>query len=209
MKKGENRKQLHVISTGKQSEEEFVKKIVAIDPWVDFIHLRERQWTAQQHIDVIRKLMASGIRSQKIIINDRVDVASMMQVGGVQLASHSIDASVVRSTHPSLQIGCSIHDEEEAVMKERAGADYILFGHVFSTFSKPGIPPRGVAKLQLVVRRVSIPVIAIGGITPEYVQDVLPAGAQGIAVLSGVLLANDARQAAQQYRHALDGGDKK
>lgn len=197
-------KDLHIISTGKQSTDEFIKKVKAIHTKIDFIHIRERNWTAKDHITVIKKLIAAGIDPKKIIINDRVDIAVIGRVGGVQLTSHSLDVRDVKKYFPSLQIGCSVHSVEEALEKEEQGADYLIYGHIFETNSKIGLAPRGLKGLNKITSRVKIPVIAIGGITPNNLSTVLQEGASGVAVLSGILLAEDCTIATLKYREKLD-----
>lgn len=197
--------QLHIISTGKQTKEAFIEKVIALQAEVDFIHIRERSWTAKEIIDTVKTLVASGVPLKKIIINDRVDVAAYMHTQGVQLASHSVSTAYVKKHHPRLLIGCSVHSVTEAIDQEKAGADYLLYGHVFTTDSKKGSDPRGVESLRAVIEHVSIPVVAIGGITPETVSSVIQAGANGVAVLSGILLKKDAVGAARKYQQALEG----
>jgi len=199
-------KGLHIISTGQQTKDEFVKKASSIQKFVDYIHLREREWSATDHIEVIGRLIKAGLPLEKIIVNDRVDIAVMEQTGGVQLASHSLDIQKVKHFFPTMPIGCSVHDMAEAIEKEKCGADFLLFGHIFSTYSKPGLPPRGLKKLKCLISSVTIPVIAIGGIKPNNVSRILDTGAKGVAVLSGVLLEEDSLQAASEYREKLMAG---
>lgn len=200
------RNTLHVISTGRQNKEELIEKIVSIHPYIDYVHLREKNWRAIDYIEVIRTLEKYRVSKEKIIVNDRVDVAYVMDVYGVQLAYHSIEPAEVCGNFPELYIGCSVHSPQEAKEKEKQGANYVIFGHVFQTASKQGLPPKGLDELKQVVEQVNIPVIAIGGITPENVESVLKTGAQGVAVLSGILLAKDVVEAAKRYRHKLTIG---
>jgi thiazole tautomerase (transcriptional regulator TenI) len=196
-------KQLHVISTGRQSMEEFVRIASTIHKDVDAFHLREKKWTAKELVGVIEALMEQGVPLEKIIINDRVDVAHSMKTGGVQLAHHSIDVSLVKKAFPGLQIGCSVHSLAEAVEVEKKGANRLLYGHIFSTASKPGMPPRGLKELEEIIENVKVPVLAIGGITPKNVNDVLATGVEGIAVLSGILKARDPLDAVLEYREKM------
>lgn len=197
------KKQLHIISTGRQTTTELVEKVTQIHSFIDFLHLRERNWTAKQHMMVIESLIDIGVPSEKIIINDRIDIAAKMNVGGVQLANHSLDATFVKQQFPQLKIGCSVHGLEEAKYQEKAGADFLIYGHVFKTASKEGAPPRGIACLRQVVNSVQIPVIAIGGVKPENMNLIFSTGAAGVAVLSGVLLADDVKMAVKKYNNLL------
>lgn len=197
-------KQLHVISTGKQEKELFIQIIEHIHPYIDFIHLREKSWTAKELIEVVQTLVTRGVPFNKIILNDRVDVANVTKCGGVQLAYHSIDVVHVKKSFPQLRVGCSVHSVKEAVNKEKDGADFLLYGHVFSTSSKKGIPPKGIGELEKIVNATKIPVIAIGGVTSERIPAVIHSGASGVAVLSGILLANNPLDAVKQYRSKLN-----
>lgn len=196
---------LHIISTGKQSKKEFIEKVIQVHSSVDYIHLRERSWNASDYIEVIGKLVGAGIRKDKIIVNDRIDIAVTERIGGVQLASHSIEIQKVKQYFPDLYTGCSVHSVIEAKEKERLGADFLIFGHIFETNSKVGLPPRGLKQLKDLTSSVTIPVIAIGGIKPSNVQSILDMGASGIAVLSGILL-DDSPNAVLKYTEKLRGG---
>lgn len=197
--------ELHVISTGRQTKRELVRSLHEVHPYADYIHLRERSFSARDYLDVIEQLTVADVPLEKIIINDRVDVAYRVKVGGVQLGASSLPPKDVAQAFPGLRIGCSVHGTYEALEKETAGADYLVYGHVFSTASKPGLPSQGVAALRKLVECVTIPVIAIGGIKPGNVNQVKESGAKGIAVLSGILLADDAREAAAAYNNKLKG----
>lgn len=202
------KKQLHVISTGQQSQQELINKLEMIHQEVDAIHLREKNWSARELIDVIRQLTAIGIAHEKLIVNDRADVASIMKIKGVHLAYHSMDVSLVSDAFPSLQIGRSVHSIEEAVKAEEKGAHYLLYGHIYETSSKLGIPPKGLQDLQYMNDNISIPMIAIGGITPENTKEIIHKGVAGIAVMSGILLSADPKETVKKYRAILDEGDK-
>ncbi|QOR67366.1 thiazole tautomerase TenI [Cytobacillus suaedae] len=197
------KKELHIISTGQQPIKEFVSIIASIHHYVDYIHIREKTRTAKEIIDTVTYLTENNIPLSKIIINDRVDVATVTRVAGVQLGYTSLDVQSVKSRFPELKIGCSIHSKEEVVTAKKNGANFCLFGHIYSTKSKPGVAPRGITGLKDVVNATTLPVIAIGGIQPQNTLDVIKAGAAGIAVLSGVLLASNPLGAVKEYAYKL------
>lgn len=180
--------------------------LVEIHPFVTAIHLREKQKSARELFQVVELTKKAGIPVSKIIINDRVDVAAVTRSAGVQLAFHSLEAAIVKPAFPQLRLGCSIHSFEEGQKALEDGADYLLYGHVFPSPSKPGKAPKGVEELRSITQ-IPIPVIAIGGITPENTHQILQAGAQGIAVMSGVLDAYDPLTAVKAYVQALKNGD--
>ncbi|GAA0428193.1 thiazole tautomerase TenI [Lentibacillus halophilus] len=194
---------MHVISTGQQSPEELLGILEQIHPFTDYIHLREKTWTDHDWEKAMDSLTQRGIPSQKIIINQRIDIAHRMKAKGVQLTHQSIDPATAKHSYGHLRIGCSVHSVSEAVTAENSGADYLVYGHIFASASKPDLTPKGLQKLTNVTQNTSVPVIAIGGITPENTPDVLASGASGIAVLSGILLDPDPLEAIQRYQHQL------
>ncbi|MDC3418058.1 thiamine phosphate synthase [Aquibacillus salsiterrae] len=198
-----HRKELHVVSTGKQDPEQLVKIIEKIHPFIDAVHIREKERTALEVFKIVESLEVSQVPLSKIIINDRVDVASAKGVEGVQLSNQSLPAAVVKKSFPHLRIGSSVHSVEEARIAEMQGADYLLFGHIFETPSKAGMTPRGTSQLKAVCEAVTIPVLAIGGIKPEDVKRVTLAGASGIAMMSGILLAESPLAEVTAYRQKL------
>jgi thiamine-phosphate pyrophosphorylase len=101
-------------------------------------------------------------------------------------------------------VGRSVHGLDEAVRAASEGAHYVTFGHVFPTTSHPGVPPRGLEELARIVQALDVPVIAIGGITANNLDDVLATGCAGIAVISAILAHPDARAATARLRQALD-----
>lgn len=200
---------LHIISTGQQTPETLAAITQLIIHHVDAIHLREKSWTDQQMIQTIQLLHSKGVPLDKIMVNHRVDVAHFMNTKGVQLTHNSQDTAAVRSSYPDLHIGCSVQSAEEAIYACNQGADYLIFGHVFETQSKPDLKPKGLAELRNVVQQVPIPVLAIGGLTPENTPEVMKTGAGGIAVLSGVLLADNPPEMAAAYHRALQKGGER
>ena len=180
--------------------EQLSEILADIHPYADAIHLREKQMTAKELYEAVNLLSRVGVPLSKIIINDRVDVAVVTGTKGVQLAYHSLDASRVKTTFPQLAVGCSIHSFEEGIKAERSGADYVIYGHIFSSQSKPGLEPRGLEELKKLTGSLNIPVIAIGGIAPENTKQVINSGAGGIAVMSGVLDTFDPLAAIKGYQ---------
>jgi len=156
--------EFHLVSNGRMDLDEFSKIAGRVAPYVDFIHIREKDRSAQDITRAIKKLKEESISSENIIVNDRVDIACVEGVRGVQLAYHSIGSKEVRKHFSQLRIGKSVHSVWEAQEAETDGADYVLFGHIFPSNSKPGLMSKGIEALKDVVDAISIPVIAIGGI---------------------------------------------
>jgi thiamine-phosphate diphosphorylase len=104
---------------------------------------------------------------------------------------------------PELRIGASIHSVEAARRAEAAGATFLVFGSVFEPGSKPGVAA-GTAPLADVAQQSKLPVLAVGGITPERVETCIRDGAHGVAVVSGVMRAADPASAIDSYLAACE-----
>jgi thiamine-phosphate pyrophosphorylase len=104
-------------------------------------------------------------------------------------------------------LGISVHTLVEAQSAERLKADFVILGNVYETESHPGKPGVGLDLLAHIVENTILPVIAIGGITAERVNEVLAAGASGVAVIRAVSRADDPELAARGLREALDAAD--
>eukprot|EP00741_Cyanophora_paradoxa_P014984 tig00020830_g14457.t1 len=205
---------LHAISSGKQALDDVVPIVRAVAPAVDAFHVREKQRNAREQLEWARRLLAdAGLPASKLAINDRADVALAVGARCLQLAWHSlppdearrlVDACRARGSPSATLVGVSVHSAEDAREAERAGADYVIYGHVFVTGCKPGLEPRGIPALADVVRGAGLPVIALGGMTPENAAETLATGCAGVAVLSGIVQAPDPAAAAAHFRAALD-----
>ena len=142
-------------------------------------------------LSLSRALFAT-IGDRPLIVNDRIDVAMIVGASGVHLGERSVPIADARSVlEEGCLIGRSVHSVDGAIEAARAGADYLLAGHVYETASKAGQPGRGVEWLADVCRTVDVPVVAIGGISVERVSEVMHAGAWGIAVGREILEADD------------------
>ena len=98
-------------------------------------------------------------------------------------------------------IGASVHSLADAQLAERLGADWLIAGHIFPTACKPDLPPRGLSFLREICDSVSIPVYAIGGITPEQQTEIRQAGAAGCCVMSQMMQCEDPKAELQKWRH--------
>jgi thiamine-phosphate diphosphorylase len=121
----------------------------------------------------------------RVLVNDRVDVALAAGAHGVHLRGNSVAASRVRTVvPPGFVIGRSVHSPEEASRAALdGGLDFLVFGTVFETRSKPGVDTAGTARLAVACDAVSLPVLAVGGITAPRLRDVAAAGATGFAAI--------------------------
>lgn len=141
-----------------------------------------------------------------VVVNDRVDVALALPVAGVQLRETSLSVRDARRLlGPGRWIGSSVHEPGRAREAEREGADYLVVGTLFATPSHPDRVGGGETLLAGVAAASRLPLVAIGGVTPERVGSALRAGAYGVAALSGVWGARDAAGAVTAYLGALGG----
>ena len=171
------------------------------------MQVREKDLGAADLAFVCRRLRALTLDHQALlIVNDRVDVALAVGADAVQRTSTSLRIEDIRAVADKrLRIGVSVHSLDEAVEAELKGADWVVFGPVYDTPSKRAYgPPQGVARLERVATTVRLPVIAIGGITPERVGEVLGAGARGVAAIAAILAADSPADATRRFLEALD-----
>ena len=140
-----------------------------------------------------------------LIVNDRVDVALAVGADAVQRTHASLAVQDMRAVAGRrLRIGVSVHSLEDAVDAELKGADWVTYGPVYDTPSKrPYGAPQGLDRLATVARGLRIPVVAIGGITPERVKEVRAAGARGVAAISAILAAESPAEATRRFLEKL------
>ena len=180
------------------THEELARK--AVRAGVRMIQFRDKEVSTGEAITCIRALAEEMAGTgTEFIVNDRPDLALVGGADGVHLGRDDLPIPVARRLMGNMIIGGSSSIPDEAVQVEREGADYVALGHVFKTRTKDKpYAPRGLDILRQVSRRVSIPVVAIGGITLENAPRVLEAGADMIAVSSAICTAEDPEEAASQ-----------
>ncbi len=155
---------------------------------VDWIELREKDLEARTLLDLATRIVERCPRA-RVVVNDRLDIALAALAAGVHLSGEGLPVAVVRSwirqrAGGAFLIGKSCHSLEEAAAAQRDGADYIFFGPIFATPSKLAYgPPQGTERLAEVCRALEIPVIVIGGITPENAGQCIAVGASGVAAI--------------------------
>ncbi|TYS31986.1 thiazole tautomerase TenI [Bacillus pumilus] len=191
--------ELHAVTNDSLPVDELSKQIKAITSEVDFIHIRERSKTASELVNLVKHLLLEGVPKEKLVINDRVDVALLTNIHRVHLPGHSFSPKELRKKFPHLHAGVSVHSLEEAKAAEKNGAEYVMFGHVYETTCKPGLQARGVQLVKELTSALSIPVVAIGGLTPDRIPEMRLTNVKGIAVMSGIFTHREPRNMAQAF----------
>jgi len=160
--------------------------VLAGEAGVDLLQIREPDLSAVETIDLVRGVRARlGDAAARLVVNERVDVALAADADGVHLKADSIPTALVRRHVPAaFLVGRSVHAIDEARAAADEGADYVIFGTVFPSGSKPrGHRTAGLEALAAVSRAVGIPVLAIGGISLNTVAAAADAGAGGVAAI--------------------------
>ena len=140
----------------------------------------------------------------QFIVNGSLDVALAVGADGVHLPE---DAPPLPKRPSGLIVGRSVHSVEAATLAESRGADYVVFGPVYETASHAGVPAAGLEALSGVVKAVSIPVVAIGGVLITRVAAIMDANAAGVAVISAILGSPSPHEAASALRRELQSNE--
>ncbi|MDH4422464.1 thiazole tautomerase TenI [Bacillus cereus] len=195
--------ELHVISNGHMPFEELVNVAMQIESEIDYLHIREREKSTKELYEGVESLLKKGFPASKLVINDRIDIAVLLNIPRVQLGYRSTDVRSVKEKFSYLHVGYSVHSLEEAIEAFKNGANSLVYGHVFPTDCKKGVPARGLEEISDIVKSLSIPIIAIGGITPENTRDVLASEVSGIAVMSGIVSNSNPYSRAKSYKESI------
>jgi thiamine-phosphate pyrophosphorylase len=201
-----------------ETPEAFLRKIgAAAAAGVDWIQLREKDLSGKNCAALTREALQRAKKASeasennvvptRILVNDRLDVALSEGAGGVHLGEKSLPLQEAkrlvsgRTGGKDFLIGVSCHSLEAAKSAAKNGADYLFFGPVFATPSKAAFgSPQGIERLADVCRAVSIPVLAIGGVTLENASSCFAAGASGIAAIRLFQDADDIAALVQALR---------
>jgi thiamine-phosphate pyrophosphorylase len=178
----------------------------ALDGGLKAVQLREKDLPARELFLLAERLRSLTDRyGALLLVNDRADVALACGADGVHLGAASIPpAEARRLLGPGRLVGFSAHSLREAEGAEAGGADYATFGPVWFTPSKAGYgEPVGTAALSEAARAVSIPLLALGGVTAARAAEALSAGAKGVALISAILAAEDPARATRETIRAL------
>ena len=175
----------------------------SLEGGVTFLQLREKELDEEHFLEEARELQKLCREYQvPFVINDNVDIAAAINADGVHVGQSDMEAGDVRAKlGPDKIIGVTAKTVEQAVLAQERGADYLGVGAVFHTDSKADAKEISFDTLKDICRAVSIPVIAIGGITEENVRELEGSGICGIAVISAIYAQSDIKKAAESLNN--------
>jgi thiamine-phosphate pyrophosphorylase len=165
------------------------------------VQLREKEWPSGRLLPLAERLRARcAADGVTFIVNDRVDLALAVGADGVHLGQDDLPARVARPLlRPGMILGISTHSVAQARAAQADGADYVAVGSMFATATKADFELVGPDLLRKLRPLIRVPLIGIGGITHGNVQQVIHAGADGVAVVSAVGAAHDPRAASEHF----------
>ncbi|MBD3297516.1 MAG: thiamine phosphate synthase [candidate division Zixibacteria bacterium] len=179
----------------------------AIAGGADVVQLRDKTSWGRRLYDMARRIRAlthdAGVA---FVMNDRVDIGMAVGAEGVHVGVDDLPPDATRTLiGPDRILGLSARNVNEAIEAERQGADYIGFGPIYEARkTKPDTAdPTGLEALKQVCERVQCPVIAIGGITLDNVAEVIRAGADGVAIISAIVAADDIATTTRQFKERI------
>jgi thiamine-phosphate pyrophosphorylase len=162
------------------------------------LHARSRDISDKALVDLARRMQAhAAAPGATTFVNGRPDIAQALDLNGVQLRTGDLSPGNARTIFTRGWIGVSIHTRVEALQAVEEGADFLLAGTIFPSETHPGHPTAGLSLLHEVVP-LGIPVVAIGGITPDRAVVVAETGAYGVAAISALWEARDSAAAATE-----------
>lgn len=178
----------------------------SLDGGVTMIQLREKSLDEGKFLEEAKELQAlCRERHVPFIVNDNVDIAKAMDADGVHVGQDDMAVLDARAKlGPDKLIGVSAHTVEEALLAEKQGADYLGVGAVFPTSSKSDVGEMSYETLKAICKAVSIPVVAIGGISGENVGKLAGSGICGVAVISAIYAAKDVKAAAADLKTTVE-----
>ena len=177
-----------------------------IEGGVDLIQLRGKERPIEELVDLASTLHELTVRSSTpLIVNDYVEIAIRVPVEGVHVGQDDdAVAAVRRRVDREILVGKSTHSIDQALAGQREGADYLGFGPIFATPTKPDYQPIGLKEIEDVHRDVVLPIFCIGGIKIDNLKDVITAGARRVAIISGLLQAPDIAKYARTCKNLLN-----
>ena len=205
-----NRKALRlylVTNRYQDSVESFLEKLeTACRSGVTIVQLREKNLTTNQYYQLAKQVKEITDAYQvPLIIDDRLDVCLAVDAAGLHIGDDELPVSVARKVlGPEKILGVTAKTVKRALEAEEGGADYLGTGAIFPTTTKENAPITLISTLKTICQRVTIPVVAIGGLTSENIDQLIGTGIAGVAVVRDLMQAEDIEAKTQAFLTKLD-----
>ncbi|MGD8993137.1 MAG: thiamine phosphate synthase [Desulfobacterales bacterium] len=184
----------------------------AVNGGATIVQLREKECSTLEFIEQALSIKAFLVtRNVPLIINDRVDVAQAVEADGVHLGQTDMPLETAKGiVGDTMIIGISAECLADAIAAEKGGADYLGVSPIYVTPTKTDTAPAlGLEGLRKIRRAVHLPLVGIGGLTRENAAEVIYNGADGVAVVSAIVAANDPESAAHELKRAISEAQQK
>ena len=182
---------------------------VLAEAGVRIVQLRLKAGTDRARYETASRVRAATrARDMALVVNDRVDLARVVEAEGVHLGQDDLPPEAARAVlGPGRILGLSTHSLDQLRAAAATGPDYVAVGPVFPTRTKDNPDPVvGLDLVRTARAGCGCPLVAIGGISRANARDVVAAGADGLAVIADLFAASDLREAAEEFQHILSGG---
>ena len=189
------------------SLENFLEKVeTACRSGVTIVQLREKNLTTNQYYQLAKQVKEITDAYQvPLIIDDRLDVCLAVDASGLHIGDDELPVSVARQVlGPEKILGVTAKTVKRALEAETSGADYLGTGAIFPTTTKENAPITLISTLKTICQRVAIPVVAIGGLTSENIDQLIDTGIAGVAVVRDLMQAEDIEAKAHAFLTKLD-----
>ena len=189
------------------SLENFLEKVeMACRSGITIIQLREKNLTTNQYYQLAKQVKEITDAYQvPLIIDDRLDVCLAVDAAGLHIGDDELPVSVARKVlGPEKILGVTAKTVKRAFEAEEAGADYLGTGAIFPTTTKENAPITLISTLKTICQTVAIPVVAIGGLTSENIDQLIGTGIAGVAVVRDLMQAEDIEAKTQAFLTKLD-----
>ncbi|WP_269789133.1 thiamine phosphate synthase [Streptococcus mitis] len=189
------------------SVESFLEKVeTACRSGVTIVQLREKNLTTNQYYQLAKQVKEITDAYQvPLIIDDRLDVCLAVDAAGLHIGDDELPVSVTRQVlGPDKILGVTAKTVKRALEAEEGGADYLGTGAIFPTTTKENAPITLISTLKTICQRVDIPVVAIGGLTSENIDQLMGTGIAGVAVVRDLMQAEDIETKTQAFLTKLD-----
>ena len=189
------------------SLESFLKKVeTACRSGVTIVQLREKNLTTNQYYQLAKQVKEITDAYQvPLIIDDRLDVCLAVDASGLHIGDDELPVSVARQVlGPEKILGVTAKTVKRALEAEEGGADYLGTGAIFPTTTKENAPITLISTLKTICQRVAIPVVAIGGLTSDNIDQLIGTGIAGVAVVRDLMQAEDIEAKTQAFLTKLD-----